>query len=212
MNLMKIIRRAWGKLLSKLYHGRYKHITSTSFVHYNVEVYNPDNLVMEENTNIDSSAVIMNGRAKLIMKKNSGAAIQLLVVTGNHLSVVGKNFKEVTNAVKDKVDVNHTMDRDVVVEEECWIGARCTLLSGASVGRGSVIGSNSVVRGIVPPYTVMVGNPAKVVGFRFTPEEVIEHEKVIYEELERLPLELLERNYEKYFINRAKDISAFLKI
>ena len=58
---------------------------------------------------------------------------------------------------------------------------------------------------------MVIGNPARVIGFKFTPEEVIEHEKALYPESERIPLETLQKNYEKYFINRIDDIKQFLK-
>ena len=51
-----------------------------------------------------------------------------------------------------------------------------------------------------------MGNPAKVVGFTFTPKEIIEHEQALYPENERIPLETLEKNYRKYFLNRLKEI------
>ena len=167
---------------------------------------------MEEHTNIDAGAVIMNTRSKVLFKKNSGSAFGLTCVTGNHMSVVGLNLKQVTNAIKNEKDVYHEMDKDILVEEDVWIGNHVTLLSGVTIGRGSEVGAGSVVRGNVPPYSVVIGNPCKVVGFRFTPEEIIEHEKVQYEESERLPLELLQKNYEKYFINRIKDIKQFTKL
>ena len=198
--------------MTKLYHRQFKHIQKTSLVYYTVDVYNPDNLIMAENTNIDGGAVLMNTRAKIIMKRNSGAAIGLLAITGNHMSVVGKNLKQVTDKMKNELDLNHDMDKDIVIDEDVWIAARVTLLSGAHLGRGCEVGSGSVVRGAIPPYAVVIGNPCKVVGFRFTPEEIIEHEKVQYEESERLPLEVLNKNYEKYFINRIKEIKQFTKL
>ena len=167
---------------------------------------------MEEKTNIDGGATIMNTRAKFIMKKNSGAAFGFTAVTGNHMSIVGLNLKQINDRVKDEHDINHEMDKDIVVEEDVWIGNHVILLSGVTVGRGCEVGAGSVVRSSVPPYAVVIGNPAKIVGFRFTPEEIIEHEKVQYEESERLPLELLQKNYEKYFINRIKDIKQFTKL
>lgn len=203
-------------LLRKLYmfflRRRYPNISSTARIGRNVKVRNPLNLVMEDNTNIDADAFIMNTRAKLVFGKNSGAAIGLLAITGNHMSVVGKNLKQITDKTKDELDLNHEMDKDIVVEEDVWIGAHVTLLSGVHLGRGCEVGSGSVVRGMVPPYAVVIGNPCKVVGFRFTPEEIVEHEKVQYEETERLPLEILNNNYEKFFINRIKDIKQFTKI
>ncbi len=167
---------------------------------------------MEDNTNIDAGAFIMNNRAKLVFGKNSGAAIGLLAITGNHMSVVGKNLKQITDKTKDELDLNHEMDKDIVVEEDVWIAAHVTLLSGAHLGRGCEVGSGCVVRGTIPPYAVVIGNPCKVVGFRFTPEEIIEHEKVQYCESERFSIDLLNLNYEKYFINRLKEIKQFTKL
>lgn len=198
--------------MTELLHHQYSHIKKTSSVHYSAQVYNPSNLYMDENTNIDGGAIIMNGRARLVFKKNSGAAVGLLAITGNHMSVVGKNLKQIANKTKDELDVNHEMDKDIIVEEDVWIAARVTLLSGAHLGRGCEVGSGSVVRGTIPPYAVVIGNPAKIVGFRFTPEEIVEHEKAQYEESERLPLEVLNKNYEKYFINRIKEIKQFTKL
>ncbi len=54
----------------------------------------------------------------------------------------------------------------IVVGEDCWIGANCVLLDGAMLGRGCVVGAGSVVRGSWPAYSVLVGNPARVVGER----------------------------------------------
>ena len=212
MNLIQFTRRSWGWMMTKFYHLQFKHIHKKSHVSHTVIVNNPENLYMDEHTNIDGGAFIMNDRARFIMKKNSGSAIGLLVITGNHMSVVGKNLKQVTDKIKDDLDVNHEMDKDVVVDEDVWIGARVTLLSGAHLGRGCEVGSGSVVRGNVPPYSVVVGNPCKVVGFRFTPEEIVEHEKAQYEENDRLPFDMLQKNYEKYFLNRIKEIKQITKL
>jgi acetyltransferase-like isoleucine patch superfamily enzyme len=45
-----------------------------------------------------------------------------------------------------------------------WIGERCAVLKGAQIGECCVIGANSVVKGEIPPYSVAVGAPARVVG------------------------------------------------
>lgn len=45
-----------------------------------------------------------------------------------------------------------------------WIGERVAVLRGSNIGRGCVIGANSVVRGEIPDYSVAVGAPARVVG------------------------------------------------
>ena len=52
----------------------------------------------------------------------------------------------------------------VVVEDDVFIGARAFILKGVRIGRGSVIGAGAVVTHDIPPYSVAVGNPAKVIG------------------------------------------------
>jgi acetyltransferase-like isoleucine patch superfamily enzyme len=51
----------------------------------------------------------------------------------------------------------------VVIEDDVWLGARVIVLPGAHIGRGSVIGANSLVKGCIPPYSVAAGSPAKVI-------------------------------------------------
>lgn len=55
---------------------------------------------------------------------------------------------------------------DIVVEEHAWICANTTVLQGVTIGRYSVIGAGSVVTKNIPPFTVAVGNPAKVIKQR----------------------------------------------
>jgi len=106
----------------------------------------------------------------------------------------------------------YDIDKDVVVEEEVGIGVGVTLLTGVKIGRGTTVGAGSVVMNNVPPYAVVMGNPAQVVGFVFTPEQIIEHEKALYPESERLPLSKLEKNYQRYYLNHIADIAKFTKI
>lgn len=189
----------------------FPNVDKTARIDPSVKVYNPNNLFMEEKTNINHDAVIMNTRAKFIMKKWSGAAFGLIVVCGGHMSVPGKHHKQITNAYKDVHDINRDFDKDVVVEEDVWIASNVTLLSGVHVGRCSIIGSGSVVRGSVPPYSIVVGNPAKVIGFRFTPQEALIHEESLFPEEGRMSIEELQSNYQRYFVKRIKEIKEYLK-
>ena len=55
----------------------------------------------------------------------------------------------------------------IVVGNDVWIGAYATILGGVKIGNGAVIGAGAVVAKDVPPYAVVVGNPAKVIKYRF---------------------------------------------
>jgi acetyltransferase-like isoleucine patch superfamily enzyme len=52
----------------------------------------------------------------------------------------------------------------VVIEDGVWIGARAIVLPGVTVGRKSVVGAGSIVTRDVPPFAIVVGNPARQVG------------------------------------------------
>lgn len=56
--------------------------------------------------------------------------------------------------------------RPIVIEDDVWIGARVTILPGVRVGRGSIIGAGSVVTKDGPPYSIVGGNPARLIRSR----------------------------------------------
>ena len=64
-----------------------------------------------------------------------------------------------------------TLDLDdtaasVIIEDYAWIGGGATILPGVTVGEGAVIGAGSIVTKSVPPYSVALGNPARVIKRR----------------------------------------------
>jgi acetyltransferase-like isoleucine patch superfamily enzyme len=52
----------------------------------------------------------------------------------------------------------------VIIEDTAWIGARAILLGDVVIGEGAVVGAGAVVTGEVPPFTIVAGNPARIVG------------------------------------------------
>ena len=62
---------------------------------------------------------------------------------------------------------------DTIIGNDVWIGQNATILPGVRIGDGAIIGANSVVGSNVEPYTIVVGNPAKVLRKRFD-EELID--------------------------------------
>ena len=117
-------------------------------------------------------------------------------MTGNHKPTVG-----IPEVLLGESHIND-YETDIIVEEAVWIGANCTLIAKSHIGRGAVIGANSLVNKQIPPYAVAVGSPAKIIASVFTLEQILEHEKILYPEQERLSRKHLEELFSTYFVGK----------
>ena len=59
---------------------------------------------------------------------------------------------------------------DTIIGNDVWIGQNAVILPGTHIGDGAIIGANSVVGSSIAPYTIVIGNPAKVLRKRFDDE------------------------------------------
>ena len=56
----------------------------------------------------------------------------------------------------------------IIINDDVWIGANTIILSGVTIGKGSVIAAGSLVSKDVPPYSIVGGNPSKIIKYRFS--------------------------------------------
>ena len=100
----------------------------------------------------------------------------------------------------------------LVIEEGVSIGSKSIIMETCNkIGRYSRIGAGSVVRSNVPPYAIVIRNPAKVVGFILTPEDV-EKQEMNYPIEKRMHMEKYTVYYNKYFRNRISETKKFVKL
>jgi len=93
------------------------------------------------------------------------------------------------------------LDEAVVIEDDVWIGYGAILLSPVRVGRGVVVAAGSVVTRDVPPYSIVAGVPARVIGKRFADAE----ERSLHERLVAAGrFEFSERGYPHWIVRPAK--------
>ena len=154
---------------------------------------NPKNIYLGNNIGIGPNAFISAINAKFICKGNCAIAERFTVHTGNHARIVGMFVTDITEANKPL-----GYDKDVIVEEDVWIGCNVTLLSGIVIGRGATVAAGAVVSKSMPPYCICGGVPAKFIKFYWTIDQILEHESKLYPEAERYSREQLEEIFAKY--------------
>lgn len=193
MNLFKRIKRAIGLL----YHyyvkpdpSKFGYFGKGASLAIPADLKNPKNIYLHDFARIGCRSTIMTmGDSKFIMKRGCLTAEGLVVATSNHHQRIGE-FLSGGN--------EDNLYRDIIVEEDVWMGINVTLLSGAHIGRGGIVGAGAVIRNFTPPYAVVVGNPAKVVKFKWSIDEIMKHESLLYPEGERFSREELEQHRKPY--------------
>lgn len=152
----------------------------------------PENIYLYGDNGLNNAAIYADS-AKFIMKPHSGAAEGLRVSTGNHAMVLGRFYRTIKQSEKPKVVID-----DIIIESDVWIGRNVTILSGVHIGRGTTVGAGAVVTKSLPPYCVAIGVPAKPIKFKWSIDEILCHEKSLYDEDDRYTREELERIFEQY--------------
>lgn len=117
-----------------------------------METYNKGSIIIEENVSIGQNFHITSAGNLLI---------------GSNSTILGNTF--ITNIDHDYQEIGiHVLEQDFKVSEtkigkNCFIGYGVAIQAGTILGYQCVVGANSVVRGVFPDYSVIVGVPAKVV-------------------------------------------------
>lgn len=99
-----------------------------------------------------------------------GVSIGRDVIMGQYVSFHTENH--IHDDLNRPIVAQGVYRRAIVIEDDVWIGVKATFLSGSYVGRGAIVAAGAVVRGNVPPYAIVAGVPARIVGTR-NPKEAI---------------------------------------
>lgn len=119
------------------------------------EVFTPE-IIIGENVSISWNCHI-GAINKIIIKDNVLIGSNVLITDHSH----GTSSKEDLHLPPAKRKLYSK--GPVIIEENVWIGENASILPGVTIGRNSIIGANSVVTKDIPPDTVAVGNPIRIV-------------------------------------------------
>ncbi|MDJ0304947.1 DapH/DapD/GlmU-related protein [Dehalobacter sp.] len=137
--------------------------------------FNYNHIHLGDNVFIGDHACFICAIAHIYIGNHVMFGPHVFVITGGHRTdIIGRYMDEIGNNEKRPED-----DKDIIIEDDVWIGTNSVILKGIHVGRGSVIAAGSVVTKDVPPYTFVGGIPAKVLKMRFSEEQICEHHALL---------------------------------
>ena len=144
--------------------------------------YGAKNVFCSNNVSIGPRCTFICTLSKIIINDHVMFAPNVTCITGGHeYDILGRYMDSIKNEEKTK-----KIDRDIIFEGDNWIGANSIILKGVTIGFGSIVGAGAVVTKDVPRYSIVAGNPAKVIKYRFSSEQIIEHEIMIGEKNETI--------------------------
>ena len=145
-----------GKIFKKVRYFFAKKIVKKIGKNVNIEtgaILNP-NIEIDDNSSIGVKCEVIG---KATIGKNVMMGPEVILYAQNH------NFKDRN---KNIMEQGYDIEKGVIIEDDVWIGRRVIILPGVKVSRGTVIGAGAIVTKTFPEYSVIAGNPAKVIGER----------------------------------------------
>lgn len=137
----------WKRILLRAFGAK---IADTANVYSSAKVYYPANLTMCEYSCLAQDVDCYNVD-KIIIGANSTVSQEAFLCTASH---------DITDPL------NHLTTAPIVIEDQAWIGARAFVGMGVTIGQGAVVGATASVFKDVEPWTVVGGNPARVLKKR----------------------------------------------
>lgn len=169
---------------------RFGRIGANSEVGIPADLKGPQNIFVGNNSRIGPrSAILSVGKGLFICGNNCEIAENVSIIASNHKQPVG--------AIHIGDNGNNEY-KNVVLEDDVWVGMNSTLLPGTYLSRGCIVGACSVCSGHYPPYAVIAGNPAKIIKFKYSVENILKHEHKLYAESDRLSVDRLRQIFSEY--------------
>lgn len=162
--------RLWVKwLVNPFKHTRGKGSAIRRRVRLDVLPFN--NFSLGNYSTIEDFSTINNGVGPVVIGQHSlvgmGNTIIGPVTIGNNVilaqnivvSALNHEYRDVTIPIHQQKIIT----APIVIEDDCWIAANAVITAGVTIGKHSVVAAGAVVTKSIPPYSVAVGNPAKVI-------------------------------------------------
>jgi acetyltransferase-like isoleucine patch superfamily enzyme len=101
------------------------------------------------------------------------------ILIAGDVAFIGRNDHRFDVVGKTMWDSPRGMSQVTVVEDDVWIGHSAIVLSGITIRHGSIVAAGAVVTSDVAPYSIVAGIPARTIRYRFSEDEIVQHEELL---------------------------------
>lgn len=169
MNQVETRPRWYIRLLAPLYQHRGKH----SIIHHSARMDTPPyrKFSLGDYSVVESFACINNAVGDVVIGDHTRIGLHNTVIgpvkIGNHVNLAqGITITALNHNFKDsdkRIDEQGVSTNPVTIGDDIWIGANAVILPGVTIGDHSVVAAGAVVTKDVPPHSLVIGVPAKVI-------------------------------------------------
>jgi len=136
-----------------------------------VDVLPFNQFILGDHSTIEDFSTVNNGVGDVIIGHHTligmGNTIIGPITIGNNVifahNIVASALNHEYRDVNLPIHEQKILTAAIIIEDECWVAANAVITSGVTIGKHSVIAAGAVVTKNIPPYSVAVGNPAKVI-------------------------------------------------
>lgn len=145
VNIFKKILRKFGKCLAKNFPYNPVRLAGLRMCGFKIgqKVYIGSDLIV--------ASIISENTCDLIIKDRAAVAPRVTLILSSDA-----NWSHLMNTIEP-------VKGTIILEENCWVGAGVIILPNITIGASSIVGAGSVVTKNVPPYSVVAGNPARII-------------------------------------------------
>lgn len=148
---------AWSFAIRRLYFNRLgARLGEGVVLCEGVVLYEPQRISIGAETGVGRHVTFDPFPAKISVGSNVLIAQDCLFRAGNHVFI---NPEEL-------IRLQGHSGKDIEIEDDVWIGAKCVIVAGVKIGKGAVISAGSLVVKDVPSYSIVCGVPAQQIGVR----------------------------------------------
>ena len=166
--LFKCVRRLLMKCFLFRFYSHGKNVIFNPYDNFSYET-----ISLGSDVYIGPGAVFNASDSQIIVGNKVMFGPEVCIMGGDH------NFSKVGEFMFDVKEKSPGDDLPVVICDDTWIGCRAIILKGVTIGAGAIVAAGSVVTKSVPEYAIVGGVPAKIIGMRFSDENIKIHKEKV---------------------------------